>query len=80
MKQFIRSKQIDGLVECALKVGDRVELGYNRQSTRVELEVEFISRFSTAMGSVKGIRIFFKNKTISTRSVTKHHPYKFFIL
>lgn len=69
MKQFIRSKQIDGLVECALKVGDRVELGYNRQSTRVELEVEFISRFNTAMGSVEGIRIFFKHKTGSGQKV-----------
>lgn len=47
MKQFIRTRQTDGLVEHVLKNGDTVEIGFNNQSIRLNAEVEFISKTST---------------------------------
>ena len=60
MKQFIRTKKVEGFVEKTLKVGDKVEIGFNSQSSRLELEVEFISNFR--IGCASTLAIFFKSK------------------
>ncbi|QPB08934.1 hypothetical protein CPT_Metamorpho_197 [Klebsiella phage Metamorpho] len=60
MKQFIRTKMEEGFVEKTLKVGDKVEIGFDNQSIRVALEVDFISNFSIGCG--RTLAIFFKSK------------------
>lgn len=60
MKRFIRTKMEEGLVEKILKVGDKVEIGFNNQNNRIELEVEFISTFKCS--SAHTVSIFFKSK------------------
>ena len=60
MKRFIRTKFEESLVEKPLKVGDKVEIGFDNQSNRLELEVEFISTFKCS--SAHTVSIFFKSK------------------
>lgn len=62
MKQFITTKMIDGLAENKLKAGDKVEIGFNSQSNRIELEVEFISTFRSGYNGVTTNAVFFKSK------------------
>ena len=60
MKRFIRTKFEESLIEKPLKVGDKVEIGFDNQSNRFELEVEFISTFKCS--SAHTVSIFFKSK------------------
>ncbi len=63
MRQFIRTKMEEGFVEKILKVGDKVEIGFDNQSNRIELEVEFISNISKfSTGCLCNLAIFFKAK------------------
>ena len=60
MKRFIRTKFEESLIEKPLKVGDKVEIGFDNQSNRFELEVEFIAIFKCS--SAHTVSIFFKSK------------------
>lgn len=60
MKRFIRTKIEESLVEKDLQVGDKVEIGFDNQSNRLGLEVEFISTFKCS--SAHTASIFFKSK------------------